>query len=280
MSLRLRVLALVAVFVSLAASTRATAQAPTTPAEGAQITQAETVLRWTLADGWHTRCLEWAARPETASNGGRFLEPSGSTCDLAPTDVAYLLKDLELGRYYWHVEVERQSCDSADLAGCRTDDAYGPTASFEVVPPPLPRGCTPAAAKAVGDEILLPYALDHFPRYFEGIEGWSPVAPVCRDLNGDGDREMVVRELCCTGGSISPWAIFVHDRDSGAWKLAYAQIRDTVFRLKLLGRVVRTTLPAPYEGACTRWIRYREVRWSGGRFRSRLTHRRRVPGPC
>jgi hypothetical protein len=69
---RLRVLALVAVFISFAASTRAAAQAPATPAESAQITQTETVLRWTLADGWRARCLEWAARPETAWSGGRF----------------------------------------------------------------------------------------------------------------------------------------------------------------------------------------------------------------
>jgi hypothetical protein len=268
---------LMAIVMSLAGATRAAAQAPAAPTEGARISGTETVLRWTLADGSHTRCLEWAARPETASDGGRFLRPSGSTCELAATDVAYLLQDLAVGRYYWHVEVERESCDSGD---CRTEDTYGPTASFDVVPPPLPRGCTPAAAKAVGDEILLPYALDHFPRYFEGIEGWSPVGPLCRDLNGDGDREMVVRELCCTGGSISPWAIFVHDGDGGPWKLAYAQIRDTVFQLKLVGRVVRTTLPAPYEGGCTRWIRYREVRWSGGRFRSRLTHRRHLGGTC
>jgi len=141
---RLRAVALLAIVLSPAAVTRAAAQVPAAPAEGARITGTETVLRWTLADGLHTRCLEWAARPETASDGGRFLEPSGSTCDLAATDVAYLLEDLAVGRYYWHVAVERERCDPAD---CRTEDTYGPTASFDVVPPPLPRGCTPAAAK-------------------------------------------------------------------------------------------------------------------------------------
>jgi hypothetical protein len=109
---------------------------------------------------------------------------------------------------------------------------------------------------------------------------WSRVAPVCRDLDHDGDREMIVRLICCTGGSLSPWAIFTHDR-SGQWRMAYAQVRDTVFRLSVRGRVVRTMLPAPYEGACTRHVRYRKVRWSGSRYRSQLTRRSRLARtPC
>lgn len=69
---------------------------------------------------------------------------------------------------------------------------------------------------------------------------------------------MIVRLVCCTGGSLSPWAIFKHD-SSGQWRMAYARSRHRL-RLSARRRVVRTMLPAPYEGACTRYVRYREVR--------------------
>ncbi|HUR87043.1 MAG TPA: hypothetical protein VMY78_17060 [Solirubrobacteraceae bacterium] len=130
----------------------------------------------------------------------------------------------------------------------------------------------------MADDFLLPYANERYPAYYDGIVGWTPDPPRCRDLDGDGDREMIVRLQCCTGGSLRPWAIFRHDA-AGQWRMAYAQIRDTVFQLRFRGRVVRTTLPAPYEGACTRFVRYREVRWNGSRFRSRLTRRSRVKLP-
>jgi hypothetical protein len=59
---------------------------------------------------------------------------------------------------------------------------------------------------------------------------------------------MIVRLICCTGGSVSPWAIFKHDR-SGEWHMDLLAVRDIVFRLRVVGRRVRTTLPAPYEGS-------------------------------
>ena len=144
---------------------------------------------------------------------------------------------------------------------------------------PRPRGCSAQAVQALADDVLIPYAKRHYPRYYRGTgEGeieWQARVPICRDLDSDGDRELIVRLICCTGGSLSPWAIFTHDA-SGQWRLAYAQIRDTVFRLSVRRRVVRTRLPAPYEGGCTRYVRYREVRWTGFRYRSRLTPRSRV----
>jgi hypothetical protein len=43
-------------------------------------------------------------------------------------------------------------------------------------------------------------------------------------------------------------------------KLAYAPAADTVFVVRLVHRTVRATMPAPYEGACTRFVRVRTVR--------------------
>jgi hypothetical protein len=87
---------------------------------------------------------------------------------------------------------------------------------------------------------------------------------------------MVVRMNCCTGGAPSPWGIFTLDA-AGAWRLAYARAADTVFRLTISGRSVRAMMPAPYEGACTRFVRYRVVTWTGKRYRSHVTARKRAP---
>jgi len=256
----------------------AAAQTPVAPANGAQISGDDVVLRWTLEPGSSTSCVQWAARPETSHPGGRFLAPEGTACDLGSQDLAYLLEDLDLGRYYWHVQVQRDVCDADEY--CDYEQVWGPTAYFDSVeppPPPRPTGCTRRVARVMADDFLLPHAEERYPRYYKdaGEIEWGRVAPVCRDLDGDGDREMIVRLVCCTGGSLSPWAIFKHD-SSGRWRMAYAQVRDTVFRLSVRRRVVRTMRPAPYEGACTRYVRYREVRWNGSRFRSRLTQRSRL----
>jgi hypothetical protein len=129
------------------------------------------------------------------------------------------------------------------------------------------RGCTPDCAPP--------------PRGYGGAGtlGYERGTLLCRDLTGDGDREMVVRLICCTGGSPSPWAILRHDA-AGAWRLAYARAADTVFRLGARGRAVRAMMPSPYEGACTRFVRFRVVRWNGTRFRSRTTARHRLANAC
>ena len=266
--------------LSAAIASPAAAQTPVAPASGEQIPGDHVVLRWTLEPGSSTQCIQWATRPETSYPGGPFLDPDDTDCSLGSRGVAYLLDELEVHGYYWHVQTEREVCDDEEYEDCRYELAWGSTAYFDSVEPPRPTGCSPQAAAAMGDDLLLPYARKRHPSYFRDVTGWQPAGPVCRDLDGDGDREMIVRLLCCTGGSISPWAIFTHDA-SGQWRMVYAQVRNTVFRLSVRGRVVRTMLPAPYEGACTRYVRYREVRWSGSRFRSRVTQRSRVPRtPC
>ena len=86
---------------------------------------------------------------------------------------------------------------------------------------------------------------------------------------------MIIRMPGGTGGAVSPWAIFVHDQ-SGQWSMAYARGKETVWRLRIVNRRIRALMPAPYEGACTRFTREREVRYSGGHFRSRLLKRKQV----
>jgi hypothetical protein len=144
--------------------------------------------------------------------------------------------------------------------------------------------CTAAEADAAARTQLLPYAAAHDKGLFDqfgGVErmGYRRGPLTCRDLTGDGTREMIVHMQCCTGGSPSPWGIFKLDA-SGAWKLAYARAVDTVFRLQFRGRAVRAMQPAPYEGACTKFVRFRVVTWNGSRFRSRITPRTHLRAPC
>jgi hypothetical protein len=183
------------------------------------------------------------------------------------------MTDLTVRRYYWHVRSSQTEVPY--------DSAYGPTAYFDVVPPPLPRGCTTRATKALAEAELYPYLRKLAPDFYtdETLDSWQVAGPICRDLTGDGDREMIVRLPGGTGGATSPWAIFKHDQ-SGAWHMAYARGTETVWRLRVVNRRVRAQMPAPYEGACTRYTREREVRYSGGRFRSKLLNRKRLGPGC
>jgi hypothetical protein len=283
----LRTLVVAAVLVVVAAWPvgPVAAQEPVAPENGAQITGSDVVLQWNLAPGWHTTCIEWAARPETSYPGGPFLQSESGTCALGAQDVAYLLDELHLGRYYWHVEAERYYCPTSDERDCRYEQAWGSTAYFDSVdppPPPAPPNCNARAAAYFAENDLLPYAADKYPSYYADIADgadWARAPLVCRDLTGDSDPEMIVRLQCCTGGSLSPWAIYRHD-ETGQWRRAYAQVKDTVFQLSVSRRVVRTMVPSPYEGACTRRVRYRSVKWDGARFASSLSGRKRLRRPC
>lgn len=142
--------------------------------------------------------------------GRPFLAPDGGTCSLGGQDVAFLLADLEVRRYYWHVQGAREVCEGGSFDPlCRYDEVWGPVAYFESVappPPPLLTGCSVKAVDAMADNFLIPYAKERYPSYYEDIAGavdWTRLAPVCRDLDGDGDRELIVRLVCCTGGSLS-----------------------------------------------------------------------------
>jgi hypothetical protein len=153
-----------------------------------------------------------------------------------------------------------------------------------MTPPARAASCSAAEADAAARTQLLPYADRHDKGFFDqygGVEemGYERGLLKCRDLTGDGRREMIVHMQCCTGGSPSPWGIFKLDA-SATWKLVYARAVDTVFRLQFRGRAVRAMQPAPYEGACTRFVRFRVVTWNGSRFQSRITHRTAVQRGC
>ena len=149
-------------------------------------------------------------------------------------------------------------------------------------PDESPTECSARAADYFAEEDLLPYAVWKEPRYYEDIseyDWWYREPVICKDLTGDGDREMIVWLRCCTGGSLSPWAIYEHN-EAGQWEMAYGQVRNTVWQLKTVRRTVRTMQPSPYEGACTRYVRWKSVWWNGQRFRSKLGKRRRIRNPC
>lgn len=121
----------------------AAAATPVAPPDGEQITGSDVVLRWAMADDERAECLEWAYRPETSYEGGPFLDPAGETCSLGPRDVAYLLDDLGVERYFWHVQTYRVQCIDDEYGPDCLDGAstWGPTAFFDsVVPPRSTRG--------------------------------------------------------------------------------------------------------------------------------------------
>jgi hypothetical protein len=278
----IRALAVSLIVTATVAASPAMAQTPTAPANGAQISDADVVLRWTPpTGGWYTECVEWSSRPETSYPGGPFLSPQDRDCEIGPQDVAYLLSIPDVQRYYWHVQTDLNDCD-ADPDDC-FEETWGPTAYFDSVAPPEPpppTGCNTAAAEYMAFDRLLPYAHKHKRAWYRGLTADDfGVKRICRDLNGDGDREMIVHMQCCTGGSLSPWAIFKHDTN-GQWRMRYADIKHDVFKISVRRRTVRAMIPSPYEGACTDTVRFREVRWRGGRFRSHTTKRHRVHSPC
>ena len=278
---RLCLVVIVSVVCGAAGAAPAGAQQPVSPANGAQIPESEVILRWTLPHGWQTDCVQLSHRPETTYPGGPFLDPAGTDCALGPRDEAYLLEDLDLGVYYWQVKASRYHCDDDLYGACDTEESWGPVAYFDSVnppPPPPPTGCNGRAAAYFGENDLLPYAKRRYRRYYKGITAWGRTPVVCRDLTGDGKSEMIVRMVCCTGGSLSPWAIYKRD-SAGQWRRAFAQVRHTVWRLRVKRRVVRTMSPAPYEGACTRFGRYWNVRWNGKGFRSKRGARTRLTRP-
>jgi len=102
---------------------------------------------------------------------------------------------------------------------------------------------------------------------------------LCRDLTGDGRKEMVVLLACCGGNTVlsSPWAIFKAD-DRG-WRLGYSRPTGVVHDLKVSADSdVATKSPkyGPNDAKCcpSAYI-YRSVHWNGTAFVT-VTH----PGPA
>ena len=190
-----------------------------------------------------------------------------------------MFRDDELAGQDWRCVVGRGEGEDGDH-----DDFGFWFAGFAPPPgplPPYPSGCSRQAAEALTYDVLLPYAERRRPSYYRRItsrDSWFIRPPLCRDLTGDGERELIVKLSCCTASALSPWAIFMHD-DIGAWHMVYARVDDIVFRLSVRGRRVRAQMPAPYHGGCTESFRFRVVRWAGSRFVSRVSRRRRLGNP-
>lgn len=127
---------------------------------------------------------------------------------------------------------------------------------------------------------MLVRAAEVYADFYEDIAAGADFAadtPLCRDLTGDGDRDMVVAMYCCTGGSLQPWGVFTHD-DNGDWKLSYASVRDNLRRrLKTIHRGVKAVATVGYAGACTRKVHNHLVRWNGQRWVGRFSRTYRLP---
>ncbi len=88
----------------------------------------------------------------------------------------------------------------------------------------------------------------------------------CRDLTGDGIEEMVVQLACCTGGSPSPWAIFV--AEDSEWELAFHR-ENIQAELSVQGDAVVEKSPAYLSGdptCCPTTFRFGSVTWDGADF--------------
>jgi len=102
--------------------------------------------------------------------------------------------------------------------------------------------------------------------------------PQCRDLTGDGTREMVVSLACCTVSSPDPWAIFMRRR--GRWRLAFSRIRtdnwgvtpgnyESDYANGPSRMAVEEKLPvygASDALCCPRSFSYKYIVWNGRRF--------------
>lgn len=77
---------------------------PVSPREGATLIGARSVvLGWNLPPGSESEAVSVAKRAETSHPGGSFRAPLRDI-PLTGPDRAYLLTNLDLGRYYWRVQ--------------------------------------------------------------------------------------------------------------------------------------------------------------------------------
>lgn len=204
---------------------------------------------------------------EGKSSATPVLSPDGQTVKVTFTNDEFAGRD-------WR-------CVSGSAGGIDTDRLDEVDAFYlrGWAPDERPQGCTREQAVVAGDELLLPYAGNVYPRYYSGITGWALGHFQCVDVTGDGRREMIVELRCCTGGSLSPWAIF-RSNANGRWRMAYAQVRDNNRGIRRTGRTVKARIVARYEGACTSVFRDRVVRWNGSRFTSRVSRAYRRGRGC
>ena len=100
----------------------------------------------------------------------------------------------------------------------------------------------------------------------------TPASPVCRDLNGDGRRDMVV-EVGVSFGTVSspePWVILEVPRGRTEPRVAFYQTETSYLRLRVRRRYVierqETLLPGDLNCCPSGRPKIRFVRWTGTRF--------------
>jgi len=93
----------------------------------------------------------------------------------------------------------------------------------------------------------------------------------CRDLTGDGQREMIVLLECCTISTQDPWAIFTPR--GRRWRLAFSRPRDQVWnRLEIRSNEVIVKNPVyarDDSNCCPSAFAYSSALWNGTRFEAR-----------
>jgi len=93
----------------------------------------------------------------------------------------------------------------------------------------------------------------------------------CRDLTGDGRREMIVLLGCCTVSTEDPWAIFTPE--GARWRLAFSRPRDQVWnRLEIRPNEVIVKSPVYARddaNCCPSAFAYSSALWNGTRFEAR-----------
>jgi hypothetical protein len=160
----------------------------------------------------------------------------------------------------------------AYLLGKSSDESEGdpgsPVTGEEAVAPP--RCSVGEARKAVLET--------DFEAYVRELGAVQPGEPLfkrfgyvladltCREFTGDQVDEMVVQLACCTGGSPSPWAIFV--AEGGKWRLAFHR-EDIQAVLSVEGDEIVEKSPAYAAGdptCCPTTFRFGRVSWRGDEF--------------
>ncbi len=99
-----------------------------------------------------------------------------------------------------------------------------------------------------------------------GPDAYSIHQVICRDLTGDGVKEMTVLLLCCTTAAASPWAIF--EEKHGRWRPAFRRA-PPIDDIGLRGRAIVERLPVYRYGdalCCSSFTKRITVRWNGSRF--------------
>jgi hypothetical protein len=95
-----------------------------------------------------------------------------------------------------------------------------------------------------------------------------PTTSLCADFDGDGHTDRAVHYQCCTVSSPAPWLVL--RRTGSTWRIAFARLHDTTFKLEARGTDLVTTEPkyaSTDANCCPSRLRIGTLRWTGTAFR-------------